>query len=120
MRQWRLNFILVLIFLFGAAILGKLFFIQIREHEKWKAFAQGQQKDFIQVEGERGEIFLTDSNKLIPLAVNKNWELVYLSPGEIADKAEDHQKIAKILSETLNLDENSILEKVKKQTVFMN
>jgi len=72
---------LVFFFLLGMIILGRLFFIQIIQHEYWKALAQGQQKFFSQIEGERGKIFLEDSgseNNLIPLAINKEWEFIYI------------------------------------------
>jgi len=116
MKSGRINLILILIILFGAAIIGKLFFIQILHYEYWKALAQGQQKFFAQIQGERGEIFLQGKKEgnLYTLASNKNWELVYISPEEITAKGQDPTKTAKALGQVLNLDEELILEKIKK------
>lgn len=115
MKRGRINLILILIILFGAAIIGKLFFIQILHYEYWKALAQGQQKFFAQIQGDRGEIFLQDKEgNLYTLASNKNWELVYISPEEITSKGEDSIETARALSQILNLDEDLILEKIKK------
>lgn len=115
MKRGRINLILILIILFGAAIIGRLFFIQILNYEYWKALAQGQQKFFAQIKGERGEIFLQNKEgNLYTLASNKNWELAYISPEEITTKGQDSIEIAKALSQTLNLDEDLILEKIKK------
>ena len=66
----------------------RLFFIQVVEGDRWKALAQGQQKFFSQVEGNRGEILLEDSSLqggYLSLATNKEWEFVYISPKEILD-----------------------------------
>jgi len=115
MKKGRINLISILIILFGAAIIGRLFFIQILHYEYWKALAQGQQKFFAQIQGNRGEIFLQNKEgNLYTLALNKNWELVYISPEEITTKGQDSIEIAKALSRILNLDEDLILEKIKK------
>ena len=117
MKNWRINLIFLSLFLFGIAVLGRLFFIQIVNHAYWQALAQGQQKFFAQVEGDRGEVFLQDSgseNKLIPLAVNKDWEFVYISPREILAKNENISEIAKTLSPILKIEERFLLEKIQK------
>jgi len=116
MKNWRINLIFLSLFLFGIAVLYQLFFIQIVNHAYWQALAQGQQKFFAQVEGDRGEVFLQDSgseNKLIPLAVNKDWEFVYVSPREILAKNENFPEVAKTLSQILKIEEKLVLEKIK-------
>jgi len=116
MKNWRINLIFSLLVLSGLVLLGRLFFIQVMNHEYWRALAQGQQKFFAQTEGERGEIFLKDSadeNNLIPVAVNKDWEFIYLSPREFSEVTEDISAKVKTLSQILNIDENFILEKVQ-------
>jgi len=116
-KFWRVNLILVFFFLLGMIILGRLFFIQIIQHEYWKALAQGQQKFFSQIEGERGKIFLEDSgseNNLIPLAINKEWEFIYISPQETSGDSENISEITKNLSQILGIDEKLILAKSQK------
>lgn len=112
MKNWRLNLILILIFLFGAGLLGRLFYIQIVQTELYKALAQGQQKSFDQILGERGEIFLKDG---LALASNRNWKLCFISPPEIREQ----EMVAKTLSEILDLKESFVLEKIeKKESLF--
>lgn len=111
MKNFRASLIFSFFIFLWAAIIGKLFFIQILNHEFYKALAQGQQKFLSQVQGERGEIFLKDRNNLLPLAVNRTWRFVYICPKEIKNKEET----VKNLSEILSLNEDEILEKVSNE-----
>ncbi|MDI6591540.1 MAG: penicillin-binding protein 2 [Patescibacteria group bacterium] len=111
MKSWRINLVFILIILFSGAIVGRLIYLQILNHQYWQALAQGQQKFFVQTQGERGEIFFKGGE---PLAVNKNWKLVFSSPKEIAQKEEVAEKLASIL----DLDKNFILEKIKKDSYY--
>src|SRR4030066_1354253 len=98
MKAWRINLILLFLFLFGAVIICRLFYIQVSKHEYWKALAKGQQMLFSDIPANRGEIYLRDKNgKLYPLAVNKEWPLVYVVPNEILAKEETAQKLSDIL-----------------------
>lgn len=111
MKNWRINLILVLVFLLGAAVIGRLFHIQVLNYQKWRAWAQGQQKIFSEVKGERGEIFFQDG---APLATNQRSFFVYAAPNEI----ENPEGTVKTLSPILALDENIVLEKLKKESFF--
>jgi len=111
MKNWRTNLILFFFFLFGATIIGRLIYIQILNRQLYKALALGQQQFSIQVQGERGEIFLKDRENLLPLAINKTWPFCYIWPKEIKNKEEVAEKLGSIL----NLDENEILEKIKNE-----
>lgn len=72
-RNWRINLVLLFVILFGTVIMSRLFVLQILNHDFYKALYHGQQKNFAQIQGERGEIFLTDKKgNLYPLAVNQN------------------------------------------------
>src|SRR3989344_2281901 len=96
MRHWRINLIFIAFCILGAAILAKLFFIQVIEGGHWKAWAQGQQKVFSQVEGDRGEILIEDSDLnggYLSLAINKDWEFLYISPREINNSPEKIDEI---------------------------
>ena len=112
MKYWRINIILIFILLFGATVTGRLVYLQIINYDFYKALAQGQQKFFVQSEGERGEIFLQDKKgNLYPLAVNKDWQTVFASP----EKVEKKEETARILSEILNLEKDLILEKLSQK-----
>jgi len=84
MRNWRINLIFLFFILFSATIIGRLIYIQIIKGDLYKALAQGQQNFFTSNQGERGKIFLQDKNgNFYPVAVNKNWEMIYDVPKEI-------------------------------------
>ena len=114
--NFRKNLILFLFFLFGAAIIGRLFYLQILNYKFYKALAQGQQNLLVEVQGKRGEIFLKNGENLLPLATNKTSQFCYLEPREIENKEEAAEKLAEILS-LRNKEE--ILEKVKEKTLFI-
>jgi len=112
MRNWRPNLILIFIILFGATITGKLFFLQILHHDFYSALAQGQHIVFPEIKGDRGKIYLQDKDgNLYPLVINKTEKLCFVFLKEINDK----DGVAKILSETLNLDKEDLLSKFKKE-----
>jgi len=111
MKVIRINLVLILFFIFTGIILGRLFFLQIIQYQYWQALAQGQQKSFIFLPEERGEIFFQGGEKLV---TNHEQELVYASPFEIKDP----EKTAEMLSLILGLDKESILEKFKKNSYY--
>ena len=111
MRNLRVNLILILFILFSATIIGRLIYIQIIKYDFFKAYALGQQKISRLVQGERGNILFKNGQIL---ATNVSEKYVFISPREIKEK----EKTAKLLAETLNLDENFMLEKVEKDNLF--
>lgn len=114
-KFWRVNLIFIFIILFGAVIIGRLFFLQVLNQEYWRALAQGQQKIFLEIPGTKGEIFLRDKDSnLYPLAINKDWFLVYAAPNEVKEKTDTAQK----LSEILELEKDFILEKLNKEAFY--
>jgi stage V sporulation protein D (sporulation-specific penicillin-binding protein) len=114
MRQWRINLVLVLIFALSAAIMGRLVFLQIVQHDFYAALASGQQKYFLKAQGERGEIFL--QNHELPLATNKTSYFIYLSPAEVVQ--DDKEGVAQALSEMLGLNKDFLLEKLRKSSLY--
>jgi len=114
MRQWRISIVFVLIIFLGAAIISRLVYVQIFKHDYYQALANGQQKEFQEISGERGEIFLNDNNKLRPIVINKEWTFCYVVPNEIKDKKETAQTLSQILS----LDENFVFKKLEKEESF--
>ncbi|GAI44822.1 unnamed protein product, partial [marine sediment metagenome] len=79
----------------------------------YKALAQGLGASLRnnEIQTERGEIFLKNKE---PLAINKNWSLVFASPPKITEMEET----AEILAVVLNLDKNFISEKLQKDTLY--
>ncbi len=111
MKNWRAYFVLACMIIFTGAIVSLLAFAQIINHDLNKALAQGQQKIFNIVKGERGDIFFKDGEIL---ATNVYGTFLFISPVEI----EDGQETAKKLSDLLNLEEEEILKKTQKETLF--
>jgi len=109
--RWRINLIFAFIFLFSAAILGKLFFIQVLQGDFYKALAQGLHILPTEKLEERGEIYFKNGESL---AINWNWPLVFASP----PKVEEPEETADVLSEVLNLDKDFILEKIQGENLY--
>jgi len=111
MRNWRINLIFIFIILFAAVLLSRLFYIQVLQTDFYKALAQGLKNLSQEETPERGEVFFKNGE---PLAVNANFPLVFASP----PKVENPEKTAQVLSKILNLSQDSIIEKLKKDTLY--
>jgi len=114
MKNWRANLVLISIFIFGAAILSRLVFLQIIENDFYSALAKGQQRFSINTQGERGKIFF--QNHDLPLAQDKNSYFVYVSPMEV--RQEEKENIAEILSGELGLEKDLIQQKLQKDSLY--
>lgn len=91
-----------------AVLVGRLYILQIRDHEKYEELAIGQQLRETGTSASRGTIY--DRNMNI-LAQSANVDNVYVSPAEIEMYGEDRQLIADGLSEILDIDSQEILKK---------
>lgn len=111
MKNLRTNIIFCIFILFSFLLLSRLFYVQIIQKDFYKALAQGLYNSDTQTESKRGEIFFKDNE---PLAINKNWPLVFACPPKVVEK----EKTARILSEKLSLDKNFVLEKLKKDSLY--
>ena len=111
-KFWRVNLIFVLFFIFSAVLVGRLVQIQIIKADFYKALAQGFLNYNLTGDyRERGEIFLKNGE---PLAINRNFTLVFASPPKVKNVLET----AEILSEALNLDKNFILDRLQKESLY--
>ncbi|KPJ57062.1 hypothetical protein AMJ49_02810 [Parcubacteria bacterium DG_74_2] len=111
MKEWRINFLSFLIFLFVALILARLFFLQISQGDLYKALALGLHSSLPEVQGERGEIFLKSGEAL---AINKDFFLVFAVPSKIKNPEETAEK----LSQILEMKKEVILEKFKSDKLY--
>lgn len=93
-----------------AVLVGRLYIIQIRDHEKYEELAIDQQLRETGSSAARGTIY--DRNMNI-LAQSANVENIYVSPAEIEMYGEDRQLIAQGLSEILDIDSEEILAKTE-------
>jgi len=111
MKNWRINLIFTFFILFSAVLIGRLIYIQILQADFYKALAQGFLNLPEKTQLERGEIFLKNGE---PLAVNKDFSLVFATPSKVKNPEETSQ----ILSEILSLNKNFVLEALKKETLY--
>ena len=93
-----------------AVLIGRLYILQIRDHEKYEELAIGQQLRETGTSASRGTIY--DRNMHI-LAQSANVENIYVSPAEIEMYGEDRQLISDGLSEILGIDSDEILKKTE-------
>jgi len=100
--------------LFGAALVGKLFFLQIIEHNFYAALSKGQQGAFASGQGERGEIFF--QNHDFPVATNKTVYYLYASPAEIPFGKKE--EIAENLAEITTLEKDFLLERIMENSLY--
>lgn len=123
MKNQRVNIILILVFIFGAGIICRLFFLQILNHKLYQAQALGQQTNFQDSHGFRGEIFFQNSQEsrgdkgtgeIKSLAINKDEWTLSAKPSEIQDK----QFMAGKLSEIIGEDARDIFSKLDSQNSY--
>ncbi len=84
----RINIIMAIIFLFGGAIIFRLFNLQVMQYDHYLAMASGQQQVSSSLDPKRGRIFFQDSAKksgdnLYPIATNKDFALIYTVPSHV-------------------------------------
>ncbi len=113
-RNLRLGIVLVLIVLFGAAIIGRLFLLQVKNRKLYEAQALGQQMSFNKIIGSRGQIFgvssqetkgKSGSGQVKTFAINKDSWTISANPENIPDKT----VFAETLSEVINQTQEQIL-----------
>ncbi len=116
--NWRINIILILIFIFGAAIFSRLFFLQILERKLYTAQALGQQTAFNNIIGSRGQIFCENSQKtkgvlesgeIKSLAINKDSWIISVNPKDISDM----QVFAEVLSKNIDQTQDEIISELE-------
>ncbi|MDP3882443.1 MAG: penicillin-binding protein 2 [Candidatus Staskawiczbacteria bacterium] len=104
--NWRVNIVLGLLLFCGAAIISRLFFLQILEHGHYQAQALGQQVGFHDITGSRGQIFCENSQEtkgkqgsgeIKSLAINRDSWILSVNPLLITDKPVFADSMSRIL-----------------------
>lgn len=104
----RVHFLLFVILLTGLAVVARLFFLQVLSHDKWVALAEGQHNATLELSADRGEISMRDGENEYPLAVNREYETVYVVPKDVVEK----DTVAVELSRILGMDAGVIRDKL--------
>ena len=109
----RIN-VLLFFFVAGAVLLaGKLFIIQVLNHEKYKSIAQEQYWDSQNIPSKRGDILSKDG---LPLASTQTYYLLYMEPKKIKDKYTFVNNTVNLLSEVKS--NGDLKKKVELADVF--
>jgi len=111
-KRLRLSIIGSGIALFLLVVVGRLYFLQIIEHEKYADYSRGQYFQKVQITQTRGKIL--DRNGT-PLAISVPTRSVFAHPAKVDNK----QETAKILSSALNLSYADIFKKLKSNKNFV-
>lgn len=117
---WRCQAIVIVISLLGAAVILRLFFLMVLQHEWYVALAKGTHETTAELVPERGQIYIQDSRtkEEYPAAINKDYYLVFIDTRQIKDD-ETAISVAEQLAEIFSYDEekkNALLAKANKRT----
>jgi len=122
--NWRINLILVIVFILGTAIVSRLFYLQILNRKLYESQALGQQVSFKNIVGPRGQIFCENSQEtkgnkssgeVKGLAINKeSWKMV-VNPKNVSDK----NVFAENLSEVLEKTKEEILSQIDNENSYV-
>jgi cell division protein FtsI/penicillin-binding protein 2 len=111
MRNIRIYILCFAAVLGGAAVSSRLFFLQVNKGEYFLAQAESQHQFSKVLSARRGEIFAQNKfGEFLPLAVNKDFDVVFAVPKEIKNPEE----LAARLSAVLKIDQSEIFAKISK------
>lgn len=97
--------------LLAFGLLGRYFWLQISQGERFTALAASQHFVSRELQAKRGEIFMRDGEGLSPVAVNQDAPTVYVAPRAITDAAATAEKLSSILG----LEREPLLNKIKER-----
>jgi len=104
MKNWRFYTLVFFIGLILGIIIFRLFSLQVLKHNFYKILAANQHQSFQTIYPIRGEIFMEDKHTnsdsrslLFPVAINKDFWVVYAVPKEIQEKEETVKKLSPLL-----------------------
>ncbi|PIW95812.1 hypothetical protein COZ84_01485 [Candidatus Kuenenbacteria bacterium CG_4_8_14_3_um_filter_39_15] len=98
----RVGLLMVVFFVIGAAIVARLFYLQIIKGKLWQVAAEEQHKIEQVLLQRRGEIFMTNyrDDSLLPAVINRRLSLVYAVPNEISNPKMTAEILADILKDS--------------------
>jgi cell division protein FtsI (penicillin-binding protein 3)/stage V sporulation protein D (sporulation-specific penicillin-binding protein) len=106
----RIRFAGVFVIIFSGLIIFRLFILMILQHSFYTALAIGSHEFYSQLFPNRGEIFVQDSRtgEEYPLAINRDYFLVYADTREIKDD-KTAEEVAQKLAEVFGYDDEKKL-----------
>jgi cell division protein FtsI/penicillin-binding protein 2 len=115
---FRLRLTVGAVFLFLLAIGARLFILMVLEHDFYTALAKGSQEIYSKLVPQRGKIYLQDKNQgYYPLAINRDFALVYANPNRISGETEANEVVSKLENffDWKKKERKEILDKLTKQ-----
>lgn len=109
-KYWRISALVFFIFCLSAVLVTRLAELQVFRHGLYVTLAEEQRTVSRTLPSDRGEIFLSDRGDRYPIAVNREYSLAYVVPGEVRDVSRSVRDVAS----TLELDPEVLLEKFSK------
>lgn len=90
----RLAWVVIIMFVLGAALFLRLFYLQTFRHDHYLTVAANTHTSKHQIPAARGQIYTRDDDLLVPLALNQTLKQMYADPSLIKNPAEVAQKLA--------------------------
>lgn len=112
MKKWKFFLISFFVIVLTGGIIWKLYTVQIKKGDRYRALALGQQTNFQTVSGERGKIFFNKGKTTLAKTKRKN--LIYVFP----QKMEEKGKVKSTLKEILPKEKGKIDSFFKKENTF--
>ncbi|MEK7479642.1 MAG: penicillin-binding protein 2 [Patescibacteria group bacterium] len=98
MHRLRLFFLLGVFFILFGTLGAQLYHLQVTKEEYYVEKVEALEERNAESLSRRGEIFITDRNgNKIPVALNKNFPMLYAVPREIENPEETAEKLAPII-----------------------
>ncbi|MCX6793009.1 MAG: penicillin-binding protein 2 [Candidatus Falkowbacteria bacterium] len=100
----RVALVATLVFLLALALIGRLAYLQIIDHGHYSSLAEGQHNTSYELLPDRGKIFiqensLVNNSGLYPIAINKEFALIYAIPKNIENAEDTADKLYKFFQE---------------------
>lgn len=81
----RIRMVAFVFFVIGAAFVGRLFYLQVVQHEQYVALAASAQEGKFTLPASRGEIYATSGSGPVPLVLNEPVYTVFADPREVTE-----------------------------------
>jgi len=112
--DWRV--LLLLFFVCGAffVVMLRMYSLQVVSHDTYRLLAEDQHTVFHEFTARRGEVYLKEKNshELFPLAVNKKYPFVFVSPKDVTEE----EKVIVHLNDILSVDTTFVADKLRDKT----
>lgn len=99
------------------ATIGRLFFLQVLNSQKYQEAATRQQTSESSVEPKRGSVYLRSLTKkelnYVPVAITKNWWHIWVSPKDVEEQ--EKENLIASLVKILAVEESIIRERLSKE-----